>query len=159
MFKRAILATFVLLAAVADLGMVSRVAAQTSTIDLESQASSVKNRTYDVWVSPSFISPPFVPFHDCFRFTASTLCIDQCGGCGPLFEVPRLGIWQARVSCGGLNLVFIGTSLSGPAKEVLGGSGIGRAEGTNFGVEGVENADCSLSPANLTGATPYSNMQ
>lgn len=114
---------------------------------------SVKNKTYTVWVSQGFSSRPFEPFNDCFRFTDQQLCIAGCGGeCGPLTEVPLLGIWQAKVSCGGLNLVFIGTALRGPNKNVLGGSAVGWTQHTNFGVEGVVDSACE---ASRRSASPY----
>jgi hypothetical protein len=138
--------------------MISRVAAQTLTIDAEARAS-VKDQTYDVWVSASFDSPPFPPFHDCFRFTNRRLCIDACGDCGSLSEVPLLGIWQARVSCGGLNLVFVGTSMDGPDTPVIGGTAVGREQKTNFAIAGVANASCSPDAAVSRGTPPYSKTQ
>lgn len=147
MNKRMIFAAFSVLAVVTSATVYAPAFAQTDTqaptVDTAPRAS-VKNKAYDVWVSPNFASPPYQPFHDCFRFSGRQLCIEGCGDeCGPISEVPLLGVWQARVSCGGLNLVFIGTSLDGPATKVIGGSAAGSTESTNFGFEGVVNPSCS----------------
>lgn len=118
-------------------------------------ANSVKNKTYTVWVSSSFDQSPFVPFQDCFQFTKDQLCIAGCPGeCGRLFEVPALGLWEARISCGGLDLRFKGTSFTEPATSVIGASGVGVAEGTNFSVAGVKDS-CSLATSSRSGAPRY----
>jgi hypothetical protein len=111
--------------------------------------ATVTNKTYDVWVSQSFATPPFTPFHDCATFTKTKMCLAQCGDCGPLSEVQigTTSIWKGTVPCGGLNLVFTGTSISGPQANVIGASSVGGSEGTNFGLEGVQNQSCSLAAA------------
>ena len=119
-------------------------------------SSTVANKTYDLWVSQGFASPPFVPFHDCVSFTKTKMCSAVCGDCGPLSEVQleSASLWQGRVPCGGLNLVFTGTSESGPEANVIGASLTGMAEGTNFGVEGIQDRSCSLG-LSQTGKNPY----
>ena len=115
-------------------------------------ANSVKNKTYTVWVSSSFDDSPFPPFQDCFQFTKDQLCIAGCSGeCGRLSEVPSLGVWEARVSCGGLDLRFKGTSLTEPATSVIAATGAGVAEGTNFAVEGIKDT-CSLAASRSAGS-------
>ena len=149
MLKRMRLVSFISIAAVGSVGAISA----TANDQFQLPSGSVKNKTYSVWVSQSFASRPFEPFNDCFRFTDQQLCIAGCGGeCGPLSEVPLLGIWQAKVSCGGLNLVFIGAALTGPDKSVLGGSAVGRTQHTNFGVEGFLDSSCG---AARKGVSPY----
>jgi hypothetical protein len=113
-----------------------------------------QNLTYDVWVSASFNGAPFDPFHDCARFSGNEMCLDGCGDCGPLVIVDSIGpagavtLWQARLPCGGLNLVFAGTSFDGLSfgfgGNVIGGSGAGLVESSAFGIEGQENAACSV---------------
>lgn len=116
-------------------------------------ANSVKNKTYTAWISSSFDQSPFLPFQDCFRFTKDQLCIAGCPGeCGWFSEIPSLGLWEARVSCGGLDLRFKGTSFTGPEATVIGASGTGVVEGTNFAVGGVKDS-CSL-PASAKSAAP-----
>ena len=120
---------------------------------------TVAGKTYDVWVSQGFASPPFTPFHDCYRFTKNTITTDACGGSGPLTEI-HFGlytIWSASLSCGGVNLNFNGTSIDSPEIPVMGGSLVGVAEATNFGFEGVENSSCSLTAPQ--GQNPYSKGQ
>ena len=118
--------------------------------------STVANRTYDLWVSQGFASPPFVPFHDCASFTKTQMCLAACGDCGALSEVQfgSASIWQGTVPCGGLNLLFSGTSKNGPEAAVIGASVTGRTEGTNFGAEGIQDKSCSLA-ANATEKSPY----
>ena len=108
------------------------------------RANSVKNKTYTVWVSSSFDESPFLPFQDCFQFTKDQLCVAGCSGeCGRLSEIPSLGLWEARVSCGGLDLHFKGTSFTEPATSVIGAAGAGVVEGTNLAVEGIKG-NCSI---------------
>lgn len=118
--------------------------------------STVANRTYDLWVSQGFVGPPFVPFHDCASFTKTQMCLAVCGDCGPLSEVQfgAASIWQGRVPCGGLNLLFTGTSKNGPEAAVIGASVTGRTQGTNFGAEGIQDQSCSLL-STPTGKSPY----
>jgi hypothetical protein len=119
-------------------------------------SSTVANKTYDLWVSQGFAGPPFVPFHDCVSFTKSKMCSAVCGDCGPLSEVKfeSASLWQGKVPCGGLNLVFTGTSESGPETNVIGASLTGTTEGTNFGTEGVQDQSCSLG-ISQTRKNPY----
>jgi hypothetical protein len=119
-------------------------------------SSTVANKTYDLWVSQGFASPPFVPFHDCVSFTKTKMCSAVCGDCGPLSEVKfeSATLWQGKVPCGGLNLVFTGTSENGPEANVIGASVTGTAEGTNFGTEGVRDQSCSIGLSKTT-KNPY----
>jgi len=109
------------------------------------QASSVKNKTYDVQVSIG--NAHDTPFHDCARFTSTQMCLDACAAprCGPLTEVNlgNLTIWQARIGCGGFNLEIVGTSQNGPFDAAIGASIKGKNIGAN-GLEGIENPSCSL---------------
>lgn len=118
---------------------------------------SVANKTYDLWVSQGFASPPFVPFHDCAFFTKTQMCSALCGDCGPFSEVQfgSTSIWQGRVPCDGVDLVFTGTSKNGPEANVVGASVTGTTQGTNFGAEGVQDQSCSLEPGPLTKNNPY----
>ena len=118
--------------------------------------STVANRTYDLWVSQGFAVPPFFPFHECASFTKTQMCLAVCGDCGPLAEVQfgAASIWQGRVPCGGLNLLFTGTSKNGPEAAVIGASVTGRTQGTNFGAEGIQDQSCSLL-STPTGKSPY----
>ena len=131
------------------------------------KASRVAGRVYDVWVIPSFAPPGTgtAPFHDCARFTSNQVCLDQCGDCGPMSENPPGGagtLWQGVVPCGGLGLVFFGTSFDGfpsPAsKPAMGATGLGLAEQTTFGVAGIENPACTLTGARSSRA-PYAKPQ
>jgi hypothetical protein len=85
----------------------------TGTVSADEDWSTVKGKTYDVWVSPSFNSPPFQPFHDCARFTANTITIDGCPApnTGPLAEVnlsgPVITMWVGLVPCGDLNIYWL----------------------------------------------------
>ena len=119
-------------------------------------SSTVANKTYDLWVSQGFASSPFAPFHDCASFTRSQMCLAVCGDCGPLSEVQfgSASIWQGKVPCGGLNLVFAGTSKNGPQANVIGASITGTTQGTNFGAEGIRDQSCSLA-SSQTGKSPY----
>ena len=119
-------------------------------------SSTVANKTYDLWVSQGFANPPFFPFHDCASFTKTQMCLAQCGDCGPLSEVQFGGatIWQGKVPCGGLNLVFTGTSKNGPQANVIGASLTGTTQATNFGAEGIQDQSCSLG-FSQTGKSPY----
>lgn len=128
-------------------GLGLSLAAPTTAQDVS--PSRVKGRTYDVWVSQGFATPPFAPFHDCASFTDTQMCIMGCGDCGTLTESGTSpSFWVGRVPCGGLNLVFIGTSFDGfgtpSSKPVIGASGVGTTERTTFGLEGVENPSCTL---------------
>jgi hypothetical protein len=109
------------------------------------QASSVKNKTYDVQVSIG--NAHDTPFHDCARFTSTQMCLDACASprCGPLTEVNlgSLTIWQARIGCGGFNLEIVGTSQNGINDAAIGASIKGKNIGAN-GLEGIENPSCSL---------------
>lgn len=126
---------------------------------------TVVNKTYDVWVVTDFNPPGTAPFHDCARFTADTMCLDQCGDCGTLKEAPMLPgtsgtIFHGKVPCGGLYLGFIGTSYDGNAGiGTMGGIGIGHAEGTNFGITGAQNAACTLAVRATPGTNPYRRSQ
>jgi len=126
---------------------------------------TVANKKYDVWVSQSFVPAPFSPFHDCFTFTTNTLTVDACASSGPMTEVPIFGVlgmtlWIAGpIPCGGLNLHFSGTSLNGSGlpegKDTLGAVGLGRTEGTTFGVEGIQNPSCSIATPTIQRPNPY----
>ncbi len=123
---------------------------------------SVANTTYDVYVSQSFAGPPYTPFHDCFRFSATQVCSDGCGDCGPFSQVNfgpgGVSVWSAAISCGGLNLVVTGTTVGGKAlpADVFGASMIGKEQATTFGLEGAADSACALSVPK--GAkNPYSN--
>jgi hypothetical protein len=125
---------------------------------------TVANKVYDAWVVTSFNPAGTVPFHDCARFTANTMCLDQCGTiCGTLAEGPLVvgstgTIWHGHVPCNGLNLGFIGTSYDGIAGVgTMGGEGIGVSEGTNFGITGAQNSACTLTSA--LAKSPYQRAQ
>ena len=126
----------------------------------------VKNKSYDLWVSQSFSTPPYAPFHDCLRFPPQQACLDLCGDCGNVVET-RLGLsltlWSATVPCGGLNLQFVGTSVDGnlfpggAGADVLGGIVRGATELTTFGAEGIANPTCTVGTAAGRGiSNPYS---
>jgi len=120
--------------------------------------SSVMNKTFVLWVSQGFADPPFLPFQDCATFTRAQMCLAQCGDCGPLSEVEMgpVSIWRAEVPCGGLNLVFNGTSRNGPEIPVIGATVVGTAEKTNFGAEGVQDQTCSVFASSARGRASYS---
>ena len=127
--------------------------------------NTVSGKVYDVWVVTSFNPPGTPPFHDCARFTATAMCLDQCGDCGKLVEAPMQGgttgtIWHGKVPCGGLDLGFIGTSFDGfQGIGTMGAEGIGHGQGTNFGMTGAQNSSCSLAaPANPS-RNPYTRAQ
>ncbi len=119
----------------------------------DSSPSKVKGKVFAVMVQPSFGGG--TTFADCFRFTDTTMAIDGCGDSGPLVEVPLLGttpfisLWIGSVPCSGLNLVFIGTSVDGSKLPIgldqLGGSAIGKAEGSTFSALGTAVASCPAS--------------
>jgi hypothetical protein len=44
--------------------------------------------------------------------------------------------------------------LNGPQAPVIGAAAVGNLEGTNFGLEGVQNQSCSLAAA-AAGKSPY----
>jgi hypothetical protein len=150
--KKWVVATSALLGIAATLFVVPVIAQAPVTT-----TSSVMNKTYDLWVSQGFASPPFQPFHDCATFTKTKMCLAQCGDCGALSEV-QLGpvsIWKGEVPCGGLNLVFTGTSRNGPEVPVIGASAVGNTQRTNFGAEGVRDQSCSLASTSTSGNTLY----
>jgi len=120
--------------------------------------SSVKNKTYSLWVSPGFVGPPFSPFQDCATFTKTQMCLARCGDCGTLSEVQfgTASIWQGKVPCGGLNLVFTGTSRNAPEIPVIGASVVGETEHTSFGAEGVQDQACLMPASPTRGNTFYS---
>jgi len=126
---------------------------------------TVANKVYDAWVVTSFNPAGTTPFHDCARFTAHTMCLDQCGSvCGTLQEAPLVSgttgtIWHGTVPCNGLNLGFVGTSYDGLAGVgTMGAEGIGQAQGTNFGLTGAQNSACTLDAASQ-GQSPYKRAQ
>ncbi len=149
--KKWIAATFGLVAIATTLCVIPLIAQSPAAV-----TPTVMNKTYDVWVSQGFGTPPFTPFHDCATFTKTKMCLAQCGDCGGLSEVQigATSIWKGQVPCGGLNLVFTGTSLNGPQAPVIGAAAVGNLEGTNFGLEGVQNQSCSLAAA-AAGKSPY----
>lgn len=129
----------------------------TGTVGADEGWSTVKGKTYDVWVSPSHGTPPFQPFHDCARFTQDTMTLDGCSApnTGPLtveinLSGPVLTVWSGQVPCGGLNLVWLGTSLDAgvlpQGADVMGASGLALdpARPFSYGMEGVRNEDCVL---------------
>ncbi|MEO8663543.1 MAG: hypothetical protein ABI693_34120 [Bryobacteraceae bacterium] len=116
----------------------------------DSTPKIVKDKTYAVTVVTSFGTT----FTDCFRFTQTTLSIDGCGDSGPAGEVPlsRLsGVtgWSGKVPCGGLNLIFIGTSVDAAplpqGADMIGGTAVGLSEGTAFSVSGIGSETCPSS--------------
>jgi hypothetical protein len=126
---------------------------------------TVTNKVYDAWVVTSFNPADTAPFHDCARFTANTMCLDQCGDCGALTEAPLGGgatgtIWHGKVPCAGLNLEFLGTAVDGISGiGTMGASGIGHSQSSNFGLTGAQNSACALAvPAN-SAKNPYNRGQ
>ena len=110
----------------------------------------VRGKTYSVNVLTSFGTT----FTDCFRFSETTLYIDGCGDSGPVGEVALSQLsgltgWRASVPCGGLNLVWIGTSVDGAplpqGADVVGATAVGLSEGTSFSVNGIGNTSCPSS--------------
>lgn len=114
--------------------------------------STVAGKTFDFWVTAYFNPGGSAPFHDCARFTATTMSLDGCGsGHGALHETPLVQgqsgtLWVGTVPCGGLNLQFIGTSVDGAhAVATMGGIGYSTAQqNNNYGVGGGENGACTL---------------
>ena len=109
-------------------------------------------RVYEIWVKSSFSDPGEPAFKDCARFTRTQMCLDQCGDCGPLSEIPSSGtpgnLWEGHVPCGGLALRFYGTSFNGfraiDSKPAMGATLLGVAQQTTFSAGGVENPACTL---------------
>lgn len=120
--------------------------------------SSVANKTYDLWVSQGFAGPPFFPFQDCATFTKTQMCLAQCGDCGPFSEVELgpVSIWKGRVPCGGLNLVFTGTSRNAPEIPVIDATVVGTTQQTIFAAEGVRDQACPAFASPARGHAPYS---
>ena len=115
-------------------------------------ADAVANKVYAVNVLTSFGTS----FTDCFRFTDTTFSIDGCGDSGPFKEIPISGLsgvtgWGATISCGGLNLVWMGTSVDGApliqGADVVGSTAIGKTQGTTFSVNGLGTDTCPLAIA------------
>ena len=118
-------------------------------------AQTVANKTYEVWFSQSVDPPPFEPMRDCVRFTDTTLSRDACGDIGalaesPLLGVPGLSLWIGHLPCGGLSLVYFGTSFDGAVfpfgDNVMSTSVVGLNPGFTLAVEGFENPSCSIVP-------------
>lgn len=112
----------------------------------------VRGKTYSVNVITSFGTT----FTDCFRFSATTLFIDGCGDSGPVGEVALSALsgltgFRASVPCGGLNLVWIGTSVDGAplpqGADVVAATAVGLSQGTSFSINGIGNASCPSSAA------------
>lgn len=146
--KRFVMATSVLAELVLGLSAVLPAAAQ------QPAPSSVKNKTYDVWISASIAGAPYAPFHDCARFSETQVCVDSCGDCGPLaeFPIPALGpkatSFIAKIPCGGTNAVVYGTAFDGTALpqggNVIGGWSFSVVDGDVAGFAGIENPACTL---------------
>lgn len=141
--------------------------AVTGTVNAQEDWSTVKNKTYDIWVSPSFGVPPHQPFHDCARFTSTTITIDGCpsGNTGPLTEVnlsvPVATVWIGQVPCDGLDLVFFGTSwdtgILPSGLDMMGASGLATSPTSasySYGMEGVRNENCTVQ-VQSSGSSPY----
>ena len=118
----------------------------------DSAPKMVKGKTYSVNVLTSFGTT----FTDCFRFSDTTLFIDGCGDSGPVGEVPLSSLsgltgWRASVPCGGLSLVWVGTSVDGAplpqGADMIGSIAVGMSEGTSFTINGIGNASCPSSAA------------
>lgn len=112
----------------------------------------VKGKTYSVNVVTSFGTT----FTDCFRFSDTTLYIDGCGDSGPVGEIAisqlsGLTGWRASVPCGGLNLVWVGTSVDGAplpqGADVAGAVAVGMSQGTSFSINAIGNPSCPSSAA------------
>jgi len=117
----------------------------------------IVNKTFDLWVSQGFASPPFTPFEDCATFTKTQMCLARCGDCGSFSEVQMgaITIWKGQVPCGGLDLRFVGTARNLPEIPVIGAAVVGELEHTNFGAEGVQDQSCLGSASPKRGNTPY----
>ena len=145
------------------------VAALAATVATAVPASAiphtVTNKVYDAWVVTSFNPAGTAAFHDCARFTANTMCLDQCGDCGELVEAPLGGgatgtIWHGKVPCSGLNLEFLGTAVDGVSGVgTMGASGIGHSQANNFGLTGSQNSACALAPTANSVKNPYNSGQ
>jgi len=116
----------------------------------DSTPKIVKDKVYAVTVVTSFAGS----FTDCFRFTQTTLSIDGCGDSGPVGEVPLSHLsgvtgWSAKVPCGGLNIVFMGTSLDAAplpqGADMIGGTAVGLSQGTSFSISGIGSETCPAS--------------
>jgi hypothetical protein len=110
-------------------------------------------KTYDVWISQSFASPPYAPFHDCLTLTQDSITLASCSAGGPAVVgpdvvAPLIGIIPV---CGGspLNLLFLGNTLDGTdigfQADTIGGVIAGIDQLTTFGFEGIRNDGCFLS--------------
>ena len=147
-------------------GVVAVVALATALVTASPVPSTAANKTYDLWVVANFNEPGTVPFHDCARFTANQMCLEQCGNaCGVLREKPLVPgqsgtFWLGTVPCNGLSLQFVGTTLDGiNGVGTLGGSGHSTgSEANNYGVSGAQNAACTLAPA-TSGRNPYKRAE
>jgi hypothetical protein len=127
-------------------------------------ASSVANKTFTTWTSQSFSAPPFAPFQDCYRFTATTVDIDGCPGTGRLLEIPLFGspilsLWIGSGMCldNGLNLTAVGTSIDGSAfgaVDAMGGFLLESVNVATFGIEGMFDPGCVL-PSSAPATNPY----
>lgn len=118
----------------------------------DSAPKIVKGKVYTVSVQTSFGTT----FTDCFRFSDAALFIDGCGDSGPVGEVEVSALsgltgWRAKVPCGGLNLVWVGTSVDGAplpeGADMLGAIAVGMSQGTSFAVNGLGNPGCTASAA------------
>jgi hypothetical protein len=152
-------------AALSVLAVAALATALVTAVPASALPHTVVNKVYDAWIVTSFNPPGTVPFHDCARFTAHTMCLDQCGDCGTLVEAPLGGgatgtMWHGKVPCSGLNLEFLGTAVDGVAGiSTLGASGIGHSQGTNFGLTGAQNLACTLPAQANPAKNPYDRGQ
>jgi hypothetical protein len=152
-------------AALSILAVAALATALVTAVPAGAVPDTVAGKVYDVWVVTSFNNPGTPPFHDCARFTATTMCLDQCGDCGKLVEAPMQAgttgtIWHGKVPCTGLDLGFIGTSFDGvQGVSTLGAEGIGHAQSTNFGITGAQNSACSLAAPVNPAKNPYTRAQ
>jgi hypothetical protein len=122
-------------------------------------SADVAGKSYTIWVSASFTGPPFTPFQECARFTATELTIAGCGT-GPYAEVggvvPGLDPqFVALVDCGFSQFLWLGKSVDGAAfgfgGNTMGANVLGLAELSAFGAEGLEDRSCLVAPAEAGG--------
>jgi len=103
--------------------------------------------TYDVWISPTTVGPPYDPFHDCLTLDYDgagwTMLLEGCGGpAGPAWVTPGILNSFGGTTCSGISFLgwFLVGTPSGWTGDVIGG--VAARWPKTWGFEGVRNDEC-----------------
>ena len=108
--------------------------------------------TYDVWISPTTVGPPYAPFHDCLTLDYDgarwTMLLEGCGPAGPAWVTPPTPAGPVNsfggTICGGASVLgwYMVGSPYGWNGDVIGG--IMARWPKTWAFEGVRNDECTL---------------